>query len=333
MAARTHRSAPWPLPSVRVPCIAKIWGTPQWPWLQLLLGHKPLPSPVANPLVRHRHVDFHTIKLSLPASTGSSLGAYEWVVKTQHLSIATISFVFEGTLGHESWLLNDIPGPVKYLCFLLAFFFCQQQKFVQWQMTAFFLRSSGDTGRGERAMTLELEATANIYWDFTRSSPALFPSAYATIPGGRYFSCSHFQRRRLTLGGRRWEVVLVGSTSSARFFFHEMGTIRPVLSTDKGGYKIWMRHRSERKMALRSNIQCSCYFCGWTIMSTRDPPPHQLLFVAWVLQLVGQCVVSETYVGGGISNLIGWRVKWSNSKRAGKGSEKARTSCWQGERR
>lgn len=51
-------------------------------------------------------------------------------------------------------------------------------------------------------------------------------------------------------------------------------------------------------------------------MSTRDPLP-QLLFVAWVLQLVGQCVVIEAHVDGDISNLIGWRVKrkWEQEKR------------------
>lgn len=142
-------------------------------WSFFSASPKPLPSPVAGPLVRHRHVDFHTIKLSLPVSTGSSLGAYEWVIKTQHLSVDTIGFVFEGTSGHELWLLNDMPGPVKYLCFLLAFVFCQQQKFVQWQMTAFFLRSSGDTGRGERARTLELEELWKQQWTFTETSPGL----------------------------------------------------------------------------------------------------------------------------------------------------------------
>lgn len=184
------------------------------------------PSPVANPLVRHRHVDFHTIKLSLPASTGSSLGAYERVVKTQHLSIATISFVFEGTLGHESWLLNDIPGPVKYLCFLLAFFFCQQQKFVQWQMTAFFLRSSGDTGRGERAMTLELEELWKQQRTFTETSPGLhlhyFLQPMQQFQEAGAFLVPIFREGdwHLEAGGRRlfwWDQLLQPVSSSMKW--------------------------------------------------------------------------------------------------------------------
>ena len=111
-----------------------------------------------------------------------------------------------------------------------------------------------------------VRATVNVYWDIARSVPstlcALLPGAWARIPGGRDFSCSHFRKidtwrvRQTGLTSQRQEASLglLGWAFPTCFFLPEMGTISSVLSTDKGGYKTRMRHRCEKNGTVKQYV-------------------------------------------------------------------------------
>lgn len=118
VAARTHCSASWSCHQHRYPVSPRSQEHPDGSGCRFFLAsQKPLPSSVAGKTQTcwlSHHQTFTSCKYR-------KLSWGLWVSrKTQHLSIDTISFVFEGTLGHELCLLNDIPGSVKYLC---VFFF------------------------------------------------------------------------------------------------------------------------------------------------------------------------------------------------------------------
>lgn len=71
----------------------------------------------------YRRVEFYFIKFIFFVRIGSFFGICEWVLKNGYFFIDIICFVFEIILGYGLWLLNDIVGLGKYLCFFLVCFF------------------------------------------------------------------------------------------------------------------------------------------------------------------------------------------------------------------
>lgn len=172
VAARTHCSASWSCHQHRYPVSPRSQEHPDGSGCRFFLAsQKPLPSSVAGKTQTcwlSHHQTFTSCKYR-------KLSWGLWVSRKNSTSLHRhYQFCIWRNFG--TWVVSvkwyTRLSEVFMFFFFLAFFFCQQQKFVQWQMTAFFLRSSGDTGRGEPARTLELEEQWKQQQTFTEASPS-----------------------------------------------------------------------------------------------------------------------------------------------------------------